>query len=84
MVTSSYENCLPLRVWLFVPMLVEVGKNPIPTIKGKEVNSPIRRCMSDHILLYKCSISTYKEWSHPQSHKKDKLGICLHPHLLRQ
>jgi len=33
---SSHESCLPLRVGISVPTLVEVCKNPIPAIKEKK------------------------------------------------
>jgi len=39
MATSSHESCLSLRVGHSVPMLVEVGKNPLAAIKGKKMIS---------------------------------------------
>jgi hypothetical protein len=34
---SSHESCLPLRVGISVPTLVEVCKNLIPAINGKKL-----------------------------------------------
>lgn len=38
MTTNSYESCLPLRVGHSVPMLVEVGKNPMLQSKEKKID----------------------------------------------